>query len=308
MSLQDQNYQKTSHRNDFLSRYHIISNKLKKRFLRKPNVSEASEQFEALAVSFEQKELDQYAGWCWLAAARCQATLENQISEINLLARAGCQFIIANKKNKDIGCLSINKEDLQAAINALNHALTRCNNQQGFEVLSSGLAMKLSMNLGANSEGIEYIRKAAHSNPSVQAINILVSYYIKQGDYVSALQVLTELVEMIENHLGSRAISNYKNVLHKCEISRVLLLLILQPTPQRLAPSLVQLLEKYAWAEDSPVPNMMEDEMLLLQSLVLACQSHDYEALLALESELWPFFDSEQKELLQSLVQTFSKA
>ena len=52
---------------------------------------------------------------------------------------------------------------------------------------------------------------------------------------------------------------------------------------------------------------MTEDEMLLLQSLVLACQSRDYEALLELESELWPFFDTEQKELLRKLVQTFSK-
>jgi hypothetical protein len=55
------------------------------------------------------------------------------------------------------------------------------------------------------------------------------------------------------------------------------------------------------------VPNMTGDEMLLLQSLVLACQSRDYEALLELESELWPFFDTEQKELLQKLIQTFSK-
>lgn len=47
--------------------------------------------------------------------------------------------------------------------------------------------------------------------------------------------------------------------------------------------------------------------MLLLQSLVLACQSRDYEALLELESELWPFFDMEQRELLRKLIQTFNK-
>lgn len=156
------------------------------------------------------------------------------------------------------------------------------------------------------------------------------------GDYVSGLQVLTELVEMIENHTGSRVIGNYQNVLHRCEISRVLLLLILRPTPQRLAPSLAQVLEKYAWAEDTPisgrlnliifhlitrilewtplnpfvkftVPNMTEDEMLLLQSLVLACQSRDYGALLELESELWRFFDTEQKELLRKLIETFNR-
>lgn len=37
----------------------------------------------------------------------------------------------------------------------------------------------------------------------------------------------------------------------RCEVTRVLLLLILQPSPQRLTPSLAQVLEKYAWAEEN---------------------------------------------------------
>lgn len=53
-------------------------------------------------------------------------------------------------------------------------------------------------------------------------------------------------------------------------------------------------------------PGMSEDEMLLLQSLVLACQSQDHQALLELEGELWPYFDSEQKELLRKLVRTLT--
>lgn len=51
---------------------------------------------------------------------------------------------------------------------------------------------------------------------------------------------------------------------------------------------------------------MSEDEMLLLQSLVLACQSQDYQALLELEGDLWPYLDHEQKELLRKLVQTLT--
>jgi len=52
--------------------------------------------------------------------------------------------------------------------------------------------------------------------------------------------------------------------------------------------------------------NMSEDELLLLQSLVLACQSHDHQAVLELESELYPYFDTEQKELLHKLIQVVS--
>lgn len=37
----------------------------------------------------------------------------------------------------------------------------------------------------------------------------------------------------------------------RCEVTRVLLLLILQPSPQRLTSSLAQVLEKYAWAEEN---------------------------------------------------------
>lgn len=51
---------------------------------------------------------------------------------------------------------------------------------------------------------------------------------------------------------------------------------------------------------------MSEDELLLLQSLVLACQSHDHQAVLELESELYPYFDTEQKELLHKLIQVLS--
>ena len=135
-----------------------------------------------MAINCEQKELHQYAGWCWLAAARCHGSVGNANSEINLLTKAGRQFLIANKKNHDIGCLSISQEDLQAAINAFNHALTRCDNQEGFGVMSAGLAIELATALGANSEGIEYLSKAIHTHPTVQAINMLVSYYIKQGN------------------------------------------------------------------------------------------------------------------------------
>jgi hypothetical protein len=135
-----------------------------------------------LAITCEQKELYQYAGWCWLAAARCQGTVGNSIYEINLLTKAGRQFLIANKKNKDIGCLSISEEDLQAAINAFNHALARCENQDGFKVMSSSLSMELAMALGANSEGIQYLCNAIRAHPTVQAINMLVTYYIKEGN------------------------------------------------------------------------------------------------------------------------------
>ena len=50
-----------------------------------------------------------------MAAARCQGTLENTSSEINLLVKAGRQFLTAEKKDNDIGCSSIGQENIQVS-------------------------------------------------------------------------------------------------------------------------------------------------------------------------------------------------
>lgn len=292
---------------DFLTKYHNISTKLKKRFLRKPNVAEASDQFSGLAIECEQKELWQYAGLCSLAAARCQGTLDNASAELNFLIKAGREFLTADKKTMDIGCPSIGHENSQAAVSCFGHSLVRCTGQPGFSTMSAGLALELALALGPSPAGIHQLRKAIEIFPTPKTITTLVSYHIKQGDYITALQILTEFFEFVETYVNAGAKGNYNVILHRCEITRVLLLLILQPSPQRLAASLAQVLEKYAW-EESPNNglNMGEDEQLLLQSLVLACQSHDYQALLDLEGELWPYFNTEQKELFHKLIQVLT--
>lgn len=66
-----------------------------------------------LAVECEQKELWQYAGLCWLAAARCQGTLGNVLTEINFLTKAGRSFIVAKNKNNHSGCSYSGQENLQ---------------------------------------------------------------------------------------------------------------------------------------------------------------------------------------------------
>lgn len=65
-------------------------------------------------------------------------------------------------------------------------------------------------------------------------------------DYTSALDTFTEMTLLLENCPWNGARSE---VLLRCEVSKVLLLLILRPTPQRLAPHLAKLLEKYTWGD-----------------------------------------------------------
>ena len=71
-----------SDQSGFLPEYRSISNKLKKRFLRKPNVSEASEQFRQLGKRLEDNQEPQYAAYCHLAIGQYQSQsklYENQL-------------------------------------------------------------------------------------------------------------------------------------------------------------------------------------------------------------------------------------
>lgn len=94
----------------------------------------------------------------------------------------------------------------------------------------------------------------------------------------------------------------YQEILAHCEIGRVLLLMLLQPTPQRIRPQHAQILEKYSEesdiATDSYPDYMNKDLFLLLQSVVTVCQSHDVDALKELEKELWTYLEPEQQHLL----------
>lgn len=178
----------------------------------------------------------------------------------------------------------------------------------GFTTLSAGLAIELAISLGANSAGIQQLQKSIDTFPTLKAISTLTSYYIEQGDYIAALNVLNEFVEFVKAYINIGVRGNYSVILRRCEITRVLLLLILQPSPKRLAPSMMQVLEMYAWVEEGANNglDMNEDELLLLQSLVLACQSRDFHVLFELEGELWPYLNAEQKELLHKLIRVMT--
>lgn len=66
-----------------------------------------------LALQCEHEELPQYAGLCWIAAARCESSLGNASGEAWDLVRAGRQFLRAEICAKDLGCPSPGGEHVQ---------------------------------------------------------------------------------------------------------------------------------------------------------------------------------------------------
>ncbi|XP_008824516.2 factor VIII intron 22 protein-like [Nannospalax galili] len=116
-----------------------------------------------------------------------------------------------------------------------------------------------------------------------------------------------------DHALGSAApspgvLGAFSDVLVRCEVSRVLLLLLLQPPPAKLLPEHARTLEKYSWeafaghGQDS-TSQLPEELFLLLQSLVMAAHEKDTDAIKMLQVEMWPLLTAEQNHLLHLVLQ-----
>ncbi|CAO2621476.1 40-kDa huntingtin-associated protein [Lemmus lemmus] len=90
----------------------------------------------------------------------------------------------------------------------------------------------------------------------------------------------------------------FADILVRCKVSWVLLLLLLQPSPTKLLLKHAQTLEKYSWdafyghGQDSR-GQFPEELFLLLQSLVMAAHEKDTESIKKLQVEMWPLLTAE---------------
>ncbi|XP_071813220.1 40-kDa huntingtin-associated protein-like isoform X1 [Apostichopus japonicus] len=307
---------------DFLARYRMVSGKLKKRFLRKPNVAEAIQQFGALGRALDSQECPPYAAMCSLAQARCEHLQGNQSWEVQYLVDSANHFLKAHWSDETLKCPNF-QEHLMAAINCYNHALRVCIEQKQ-PALAAMYSLQLGdhlMKLGKPGEAITHYQRAAefqYQTP-LDCLNSMAkvsSCKINIGDYDGALTTLTEMEYLVRergtrNHTG-RPLGAYSDILASCEIKRILLLVLLQPTPQRIRPEHAQTLERFTWNTtadgNSTNVSLSEELFILLQSVVMACQSKDVEALQALQTDLWKHFTAEQNHLLHLVVEQITKA
>lgn len=217
-----------------------------------------------MASQCEQDKTWYYAGLCYLAASRCYHKLGNTGSEINNLVRAGKHFLFVNKENVDVGCPSIGLADFQAASSCFCNITTNNKTKSIHDVMISGCIIELAQALGPTPDGQELLKKAINNYPTVQFIDIFISYCLKQGnisdnnqniksvinmfcyfsdDYTLALHIVTNMINLIEM-IGTLS-QYYRNFLHKTEVTRLMLILMVQQTSQHFSSSLVDVLEKY---------------------------------------------------------------
>ncbi|XP_006011847.1 40-kDa huntingtin-associated protein isoform X1 [Latimeria chalumnae] len=302
---------------DFLLRYRAVSNKLKKRFLRKPNVSEASEQFGQLAKELKQQDCLQYAGFCNLAMARCEQTLFNAPGEAMALTEAARLFLQAEKETHRLRCPGF-EEHLQAAINCYSFAI-KVYIELSQPIMAASLCLEVGnalKEMNKPGEAVVYFQRASELQTQVPiecllSLGYVASCKILTRDYDGALAIFTEM-QLLAQEKGLQTpgsctpVGAFLDVIAKCEISRVLLLLLLQPPPQKLLPEHAQTLEKYDWESfdsHSQVNYLSENVFLLLQSVVMANQEKDVESMKILQVELWPLLTQEQNHLLHLVLQ-----
>ncbi|XP_045054590.2 40-kDa huntingtin-associated protein [Desmodus rotundus] len=353
---------------DFLARYRQVSNKLKKRFLRKPNVAEAGEQFGQLGRELRAQECLPYAAWCQLAVARCHQALFHGPGEALALTEAARLFLRQEREARQrLVCPAAYGEPLQAAASALGAAV-RLHLELGQPAAAAALCLELAAalrDLGQPAAAAVHFQRAAQLQlpqlplAALQALGDAASCQLLARDYDGALALFTRLQCLAREHgshpvqppppqlqlqsqvqlqpqppglqLGGRVagvrpaalrpqiarfvatpsgalLSSSWEVVVRCEVSRVLLLLLLQPPPAKLLPEHAHTLEKYSWeAFDShgqeTSGQLPEELFLLLQSLVMATHEKDTEAIKSLQVEMWPLLSAEQNHLLHLVLQ-----
>ncbi|XP_028378796.1 40-kDa huntingtin-associated protein [Phyllostomus discolor] len=352
---------------DFLARYRQVSNKLKKRFLRKPNVAEAGEQFGQLGRELRAQECLPYAAWCQLAVARCHQALFHGPGEALALTEAARLFLRQERDARQrLVCPAAYGEPLQAAASALGAAV-RLHLELGQPAAAAALCLELAAalrDLGQPAAAAVHFQRAAYLQlpqlplAALHALGDAASCQLLARDYNGALALFTRLQRLAQEHgshpvqplppvplqpqpqvqsqplglqqglgaspalqaallppnAGSAAapspavLGAFSDILVRCEVSRVLLLLLLQPPPAKLLPEHAHTLEKYSWEAfdchgQETSGQLPEELFLLLQSLVMATHEKDTEAIKSLQVEMWPLLSAEQNHLLHLVLQ-----
>ncbi|MBN3300383.1 F8I2 protein, partial [Amia calva] len=260
----------------------------------------------------KQQDCLQYAAFCNLAMARCEQTLFNAPGEALALTEAARLFLHCERETQALRAPGFS-EHLQAALNCYSFAI-KVYIEMNQPVMAASLCLELGNTLkemGRPGEALVHFQRAAELQShtpaeALLALRALASCKILTRDYDGALSVLTDMQFQAQERgvqlPGSTSpVGVFLDIASQCEISRVLLLMLLEPPPQKLLPEHAQTLERYAWESfdsHSQVTFLPENVFLLLQSVVMACQEKDIESLKSLQTELWPLLSPEQNHLL----------
>lgn len=326
---------------DYNLAFKSISEKLKKKFLRKPNVSDAIDEYTALSKQLDSEESFSLSAACWQQVAKCYHSVGNVVSESAALQNAAKNYLHSETATTiESNNITFN-EDLLSVISTYDEAI-KLHCDQNERVLSAKLCLELADILAVKYEkyfeSIPYYERAislsvnSESSQQLQVALIqlkLAAIKVFTCDYLSALKIYTEITNSISNMnlLSSSRSSSFRGsdltglnqifakpqglsarLLTEADISKLLLLIYSNPT--KLQPEQKQTLEVYSSfqtlsnsaANYLPVICLNRNIFILLQSFVMACQSNDVKLLHTLQTELWPQLSDVQNYLLNMII------
>ncbi|KAI4871976.1 hypothetical protein NFI96_034497, partial [Prochilodus magdalenae] len=211
-----------------------------------------------LAKELKQQDCLQYAAFCNLAMARCEQTLFNAPGEALALTDAARLFLASECENRALQAPGFD-EHLQAALNCYSFAI-KVYIEMNQPVMAASLSLELGnalKEMNRPGEAIVHFQRAAELQTQTPIESLLslwemATCKILTRDYDGALAVLSEM-QVVCQERGlqlpgtNTPVGAFMDIVAKCEISRVLLLMLLEPPPQKLLPEHAQTLERYAW-------------------------------------------------------------
>lgn len=326
---------------DYNAAFKSISAKLKKKFLRKPNIGEAIDEYTSLSRQLENEECYGLSGYCLQQVAKCHHSVGNTVSESGALQQAAKLYLTSEICSSiEIGSLTLD-EDLMSAISLYEDAI-RLHCDQNEKLLAGKLCLELADIMGKKFdryfEALPYYERAitllssSHPNSSNTITNLdqvllvqckLAALQVNTCDFSGALDTYTDICNSIlkvcqksptieepnANIEYDEPLGIYSKLLVESDITKLLLLLYLKPTKLKAEHS--NTLEVYSWFQTLSNPNlnympvvcMDKDKFILLQSFVMACQSNDAEILYTLQTELWTVLSMIQNYLVDLITQ-----
>lgn len=230
-----------------------------------PNVAEVSEEFQRLAVQFENGNLPEYAALCYLGASKCEKALNNSISEIHFLLKSARTFVAANEAIDKLCLRSNSNEHLNGALSSYQQAISLL---QDDSVMKAAIIREMKQ-IHPNCDLTSNFASPAHR---IYDLEIAANECIQTEDFAGALEKLTEIFDDITERKTQHL---YTDVLRRNEVSRLLLLLLLDLPPARQSPSNVKLLEYFSGESvNSEFSEPLHSELVLeaMEMLIFACK------------------------------------
>ncbi|XP_011566009.3 uncharacterized protein LOC105395745 [Plutella xylostella] len=283
----------------FVEQYININTKLKKRFMRKPNITEATNEFNALAIQCEHSEQPGFAGHCYVGAAKCESSAGNTLGEAEYYLTAARQFMKAEMKLSSLKCYSPTRENLEAAIGAYIQAMNKYPEKSP---LRTSILLELANSLvllGSLLEALAYYQQALETMDEgnlmrVKCLSNILRLNIQKGRYDMALETADTICDS--------KLNIPEHTLTEIQITRILLGVLEEHAERK--PSLQKLFNDLL--NDNAVPFNC-DLKLKLQSIVMCGLARDVEALTAVSADVGGFLTLQQRDLLNAIIRKMER-